>query len=78
MTPEELFDRLDSCVFTGDTFIDLEARKDFREWMARWERGLKEFDETSPEGHIQDDEDDEEDEPDKYWSIDDEINYLTE
>lgn len=48
MKLDELFDRIDAHVFTGDTFHDEAKRKDFREWMARWERGLKEMDEPEP------------------------------
>lgn len=37
-------DEIDAAIFSGDTFIDPQARATMREVMARWERGLKEFD----------------------------------
>jgi hypothetical protein len=42
----QLCDELDAAVFTGDEFFLEEARKEFREFMGRWERGLKEHEET--------------------------------
>lgn len=41
---EDLWDQIDACVFSGDPFYDAALRQDFRDFMARWERGLKEFD----------------------------------
>ena len=37
-------DEIDSAIFSGDAFIDPAARATLREILARWERGLKEFD----------------------------------
>ena len=43
-------DEIDASIFTGDIFLrSEEARKKFREIMARWERGLKEHEETAVE-----------------------------
>lgn len=47
---EDLFDRIDAAVFSGDEFLsDATARKEFRDYMARWERGLKAHEETAKE-----------------------------
>lgn len=46
---DELCDSLDAAIFSGDEFHDPEARKELREYMARWERGLKEHDEDHEE-----------------------------
>lgn len=40
MDLDELIDRLDAHVFTGDTFHDDEKRKNFKEYLDRWARGL--------------------------------------
>ena len=37
-------EEIDASIFSGDEFIDAKARAELREYMARWERGLKEFD----------------------------------
>lgn len=37
-------DEIDAAIFSGDCFTDPQARATMREVMARWERGLKEFD----------------------------------
>jgi hypothetical protein len=42
---DEAADQIDAAIFTGDTFFDKEARIELRRLMARWERGLKGFDE---------------------------------
>lgn len=47
---EEACDQIDSAIFSGDAFIEPEARKELRGMMARWERGLKEHEETFPNG----------------------------
>ena len=39
---EELCDALDAAIFSGDEFLNAEARKELRVYMARWERGLVE------------------------------------
>ena len=46
--------QIDAGMFSGDAFFDPKAREELREWMARWERGLKEFDETFPNGEEDD------------------------
>lgn len=46
---EDLFDRIDAAVFSGDEFLSDAARKEFRDYMARWERGLKAHEETAKE-----------------------------
>lgn len=43
---DELCDALDAAVFSGDGFLNREAIKEFREYMARWERGLKEHEDV--------------------------------
>ena len=40
----EAKEQIDAAMFSGDGFVDPEERKSLREMMARWERGLKEFD----------------------------------
>jgi hypothetical protein len=32
---------VDAAVFSGDSFHDPDIRRDFREYMARWERQMK-------------------------------------
>lgn len=44
----EAADVIDAAVFTGDEFLDPKCRKELREMMARWERGLQEFDKMDP------------------------------
>jgi len=34
-------DEIDAAIFTGDEFHDATARKELRDYMARWERELK-------------------------------------
>jgi len=46
---EEAIDQIDAAVFSGDTFVDQTARQQFRDMLARWERGLKSFDELDEE-----------------------------
>lgn len=41
---EEAMDEIDAAIFSGDTFTSGAARNRLREMMARWERGLVEFD----------------------------------
>lgn len=41
-------DVIDAAVFSGDEFMNPAARKDLRDIMARWERGLQEFDKMDP------------------------------
>lgn len=47
-------DEIDASMFSGDAFVNPEARKELREKMARWERELKNFDETFPNGSLPD------------------------
>ncbi len=37
-------DTIDAAIFSGDEFLPKEARESLREWMARWERELKRYD----------------------------------
>lgn len=37
-------DFIDAAVFSGDLFLNKENRKDFREWIARWEKQLADYD----------------------------------
>lgn len=37
-------DFIDAAVFSGDLFFNKQNRKDFREWMARWEKQLTDYD----------------------------------
>lgn len=46
---DDPIDQIDAAVFSGDTFFDKDARAQFRDMMARWERGLKEFDRMDEE-----------------------------
>ena len=46
---EDVIDSLDASLFTGDLFLNSENREDLRNWMARWERQLKEYDEIDSE-----------------------------
>ncbi len=46
---EDPIDEIDAAIFSGDVFMDPKAREEMRTLMARWERGLKEF-EDLPEG----------------------------
>jgi len=46
---DEYCDNLDASVFSGDAFQDRKSIKEFREYMARWERGLKEHEGTLDE-----------------------------
>ena len=39
-------EEIDAAIFSGDTFSDPDCRKELREQLARWERGLKEWDKT--------------------------------
>lgn len=39
--------QLDAAMFTGDVFVDDTARDMLRKWMARWERGLKRWDDRA-------------------------------
>jgi hypothetical protein len=51
---EDLCDSLDAAVFSGDEFlIDAKARQELRDYMARWERGLKAHEETEKENEPQ-------------------------
>lgn len=43
---EQAFDQIDAGVFSGDTFHSAEATARFREFIARWERGLKDIEES--------------------------------
>jgi hypothetical protein len=43
-------EQIDAAIFSGDTFIEPEDRSLLRAQMARWERGLSEFDRTFPNG----------------------------
>ena len=43
---EDAIDALDAGVFSSDAFFDVEAIARFRDFMARWERGLKEIEES--------------------------------
>lgn len=45
---EDAIDVIDAAVFSGDEFANPAARKDLRDMMARWERGLQEFDKMDP------------------------------
>lgn len=45
----EATDTIDAAIFTGDTFFDEAARIELRRLMARWERGLKGFDDMCNE-----------------------------
>lgn len=42
-------DEIDAAIFSGDEFIDDENIKELRRLMSRWERGLKEHEETIEE-----------------------------
>lgn len=45
---EDLCDSIDAAIFSGDEFlVDAVAREELRAYMARWERGLKEHEETA-------------------------------
>ena len=46
---EDVIDSLDAALFTGDLFLNSENREDLRNWMARWEGQLKEYDEIDSE-----------------------------
>lgn len=46
---EEICDSLDAAIFSGDGFLDPVAIKELREYMARWERGLKEHEDVLQE-----------------------------
>lgn len=41
----DAIDVIDAAVFSGDTFVDDTDRESLRDYLARWERGLKGFDE---------------------------------
>jgi hypothetical protein len=43
----ELCDAIDAAIFSGDEFLNAYARKELRDYMARWERGLKEHEEAT-------------------------------
>lgn len=40
---ENAFEEIDAAIFSGDSFIKKSNRDKLREFMARWERGLKEM-----------------------------------
>jgi len=42
----QLCDQIDAAMFSGCTFTSAEARADMRAFLARWERGLVQFDES--------------------------------
>lgn len=46
---EDIIDSLDASVFNGDLFFNQENREDLRNWMSRWEKQLKEYDEPEYE-----------------------------
>lgn len=46
---EDVIDSLDAALFTGDLFLNSENREDLRNWIARWESQLKEYDEIDSE-----------------------------
>jgi len=41
---EKATQEIDASIFSGDAFFDVEERTELRRLMARWERGLLEFD----------------------------------
>ena len=41
---EKATEEIDAAIFSGDDFTDPEERAELRRLMARWERGLQEFD----------------------------------
>jgi hypothetical protein len=41
---EEATEQIDAAIFSGDDFADPKERAELRRLMARWERGLQEFD----------------------------------
>lgn len=47
---EKACDEIDSAIFTGDSFHDVKAKQELRDYMARWERGLKAIDEEKRNG----------------------------
>ncbi len=51
---EDVIDSLDAALFTGDLFLNSENREDLRNWMARWEQQLKEYDEIDSGFEISD------------------------
>lgn len=46
---EQAIEDIDAAIFSGDAFVDKDARKEMRETLARWERRLKQFDPTPEE-----------------------------
>lgn len=42
-------EEIDSAMFSGDAFADAEQRKALRDYMERWERELKNWDEIAAE-----------------------------
>jgi hypothetical protein len=42
-------EEIDAAIFSGDPFTDPEERAELRRLMARWERGLQEFDRADEE-----------------------------
>lgn len=48
---EDACDELDAAIFSGDEFHNPESRKRLREFMTRWERELKSFDELPVESN---------------------------
>ena len=46
---EDACDTIDAAMFTGDTFEDAGNRKILRDWIARWEREMKRFDNSKEE-----------------------------
>jgi ADP-dependent phosphofructokinase/glucokinase len=46
---EDACDNIDAAMFSGDAFLDPEHRKELRDYMARWERKMKEWEEIEKE-----------------------------
>lgn len=42
-------EEIDAAMFSGDDFTDAEERKALRDYMERWGRGLKDWDEIAAE-----------------------------
>jgi hypothetical protein len=40
---ELAIDEIDDMVFSGDTLVDSDEREKFKEILARWQRGVAEF-----------------------------------
>lgn len=45
-------DSIDATVFSGDSFVDPQARQTMRNYMARWGRELQSFDRIFPDGNV--------------------------